>query len=248
MANAKQFGVVVIGDELLRGKRTDKHLSHVIYALQARGLLVAWFRLVGDDRKRLVHELKLTQLYSLPVLCFGGIGASPDDQTRQAAGEAFAARLHKHPDALAMIERQFGDEAYPNRVRMADLPEGCLLIPNQFNRIPGFTLHDHHFFPGFPVMAWPMLDWVLENYYPYGAPLEVEKSVRIFHTSESELFPLMDSLSAKHCRTTLFSLPHMADINTIELGFRGEQTEVDAAYSDLLSALKARAVEFECLH
>ena len=97
-------------------------------------------------------------------------------------------------------------------------------------------------------MAWPMLDWVLENYYSHGAPLEVEKSVRVLHASESELFPLMDSLSAYYSRTSLFSLPHMADINTIELGFCGEQAEVDAAYSDLLSALKAGAVEFECLH
>lgn len=248
MANAKQFGVVVVGDELLRGKRTDKHLSRVICALQARGLQVAWSRVVGDDRKRLVRELKLTQLDSLPVLCFGGSGASPDDQTRQAAGEAFGARLHRHPGALAMIERQFGDDAYPNRVRMADLPEDCLLIPNPHNRIPGFTLYDHHFFPGFPFMAWPMLDWVLDNYYSHGAPLEVERSVRIFHTSESELFPLMDSLSVNHSRITLFSLPHMADINTIELGFRGERTDVDSAYSDLVSALKADAVEFECLH
>ena len=248
MSKVNQFGVLIVGDEILRGKRTDKHLSHVIHALQAQGLQVAWSRVVGDDRKRLVRELKLTQLDSLPVLCFGGIGASPDDQTRQAAGEAFATRLQRHPGALAMIERQFGAQAYPNRVRMADLPQDCLLIPNHHNRIPGFTLYDHHFFPGFPFMAWPMLDWVLDNYYSYAAPLEVEKSVRVLHASESELFPLMYSLSANHSRTKLFSLPHMAGVKTIELGFSGEQAAVDIAYSELLNTLKARAVEFECLH
>jgi len=130
MSAVTQFGVVVIGDEILCGKRTDKHLPHVIEILQVHGMQVAWSRVVGDHRQRLVNELKMTQLDTLPVLCFGGIGATPDDQTRQAAAEAFGTRLHRHPDAAVMIEEQFGEGAYPNRMRMADLPEDCLLIPN----------------------------------------------------------------------------------------------------------------------
>ena len=243
------FGMVVIGDEILCGKRTDKHLPHVIEVLQARGMQVAWSRVVGDNRRRLVHELQVTQLDALPVLCFGGIGATPDDQTRQAAAEAFATRLVRHPGAAAMIEDQFGDRAYPDRMRMADLPEDSLLIPNPQNRIPGFTLYDHHFFPGFPSMAWPMLDWVLDHYYPRDAAPEpeMEKAVRVFHTPESDLISLMDDLSATVSGAKLFSLPHMGNIYSIELGFRGEQSSVEAAFSDLVSALTRRGLEFECL-
>jgi molybdopterin-biosynthesis enzyme MoeA-like protein len=64
MSEVKQFGVLIVGDEILRGKRTDKHLSHVINDLQAQGLQVAWSGVFGDDRKRLVRELKMTQLDS----------------------------------------------------------------------------------------------------------------------------------------------------------------------------------------
>ena len=247
MNKARQFGVVIVGDELLSGKRTDKHLSHVIETLHARGMCVAWSRVAGDDRNRLVHELTLSRQDSVPVFCFGGIGATPDDQTRQAAARAFGTRLVRHPDAVSMIEDRFGREAYPVRVRMAELPEDCLLIPNPHSRIPGFTLSDHHFFPGFPSMAWPMLDWVLDHYYCHDMLPEVEKSVRVFDTHESALIQLMDQLSAGHCRAKLFSLPHMAAVNSIELGFRGEQAAVEAAFSDLLAALKTRAVEFENL-
>jgi len=247
MKDAVQFGLVVIGDEMLCGKRTDKHLPHVIEVLQARGLQVAWSRLVGDHRQRLVHELQLSQLDALPVLCFGGIGATPDDQTRQAAAEAFGTRLARHPDAAAMIEEQFGEDAYPNRIRMADLPVDCLLIPNPHNRIPGFTLYDHHFFPGFPSMAWPMLDWVLDHYYPRDAAPEMEKAIRVFHARESDLISLMDDLSSAHTGAKLFSLPHMGSIYSIELGFRGEQSAVEAAFSGLVAALSARDLEFECL-
>lgn len=245
MSGVVQFGMVVIGDEILSGKRTDKHLPHVIEVLRARGLQLAWSTVVGDNRQRLLHALQLSQLDVLPVLCFGGIGATPDDQTRQAAAEAFGTRLARHPDAAALIEDQFGDDAYPNRIRMADLPEDCLLIPNPHNRIPGFTLYDHHFFPGFPSMAWPMLDWVLEHYYPQRAAREMEKSVRVLHTRECDLVQLMDELSAGLSDAKLFSLPHMGRIPSIELGFRGEQSAVEAAFSDLAAALSRRGLEFE---
>jgi molybdopterin-biosynthesis enzyme MoeA-like protein len=247
MSAVRQFGLLVVGSEILYGKRNDKHLPHVIQTLRARGMQLAWSRVVGDHRKRLVHELELTQLDSVPVFCFGGIGATPDDQTRQAAAEAFGACLVPHPDAVASIESQFGEAAYPNRIRMAELPEDSLLIPNPRNQIPGFTLYDHHFFPGIPSIAWPMLDWVLDHYYPQDAPLEVEKSVRVYHVRESELIPLMDELSADHAHAELFSLPHMAENDFIELGFRGGAPAVDAAFTDLVTALAARKLAFEHL-
>ena len=96
-------------------------------------------------------------------------------------------------------------------------------------------------------MAWPMLDWVLDHYYSHKALLEVEKSARVFHVHESALIQLMDELSAAHVHARLFSLPHMAEIKTIELGFRGERDAVEAAFSALVAALTTRALEFEVL-
>jgi len=246
--SAQQFGVVVIGDEILNGKRADKHLSHVISDLHSRGMQLAWSRVVCDERRRLVRELKITQLDDIPVLCFGGIGATPDDQTRQAAADAFGRPLIRHADAAVMINQQFKGQVTPERLRMADLPEDCLLIPNAFNRIPGFTLYEHHFFPGFPQLAWPMLEWVLDRYYPTRGIQQVERSARVFSDRESELVQLMEELSGRHPDAKLFSLPHMAAVNWIEIGFRGEQGTVDAAFADLVSALTTSALHFETLN
>ena len=96
-------------------------------------------------------------------------------------------------------------------------------------------------------MAWPMLDWVLENYYPHDGPGEMERSVRVFHARESDLVQLMDELSVIHSRSKIFSLPHMDSNPSIELGFRGEQSAVEAAFSELVAALSTRALEFERL-
>ncbi len=245
MRGHTEFGLLVVGDEILSAKRTDKHLAHVAETLATRGMSLAWYRVAGDGRRGLSETLRQTQQQSLPVLCFGGIGATPDDNTRQAAAEAFGCRLEVHPEALALIEAQFGAQARPNRVRMAELPQDCLLIPNPINRIPGFTLYEHHFFPGFPNMAWPMLDWVLETYYPWMKEKTAERSVQIRGAPESSLYELMESLSVRHGQAQLFSLPHMGADSYIELGFRGKEAVLRKAFADLLAELNARKLRFE---
>ena len=241
-----QFGVLVIGDEILTGKRQDRHFAHVVTRLRARGLSAAWYRVAGDDYRALVETLRQTRESSIPVFCFGGIGATPDDNTRQAAAQAFACRLQVQEEALALIESQFGPAARPNRVRMAELPEGCLLIPNPVNRIPGFTICEHHFFPGFPSMAWPMLDWVLGRYYPACENSALyERSVRVSGVPESELLDLMEALTRQFPAARLFSLPRRGEPASIELGFRGTQPDVDAAMTGLEMALEQRRLVFE---
>jgi molybdopterin-biosynthesis enzyme MoeA-like protein len=241
-----QFGVLVVGDEILSGKRQDKHFAHVMDTLRARGQSVAWYRVVADDSKALCKSLRQSQQDCVPVLCFGGIGATPDDNTRQAAAQAFGCRLQVHAEALALIESRFGAAARPNRVRMAELPEGCLLIPNPLNRIAGFTLYEHHFFPGFPDMAWPMLDWVLERYYPRNQSNTLyESSLRVFAVPESELLDLMERMTLEFPAARLFSLPRLGDPASIELGFRGERRVVDAAFARLQSELQQRHLLFE---
>jgi len=237
--------VLIVGDEILAGKRTDRHLPHVIETLGKRGLRLVWARFTGDDRRRLVRELRQTGEGVVPVFCFGGIGATPDDQTRQAAAEAFDAPLVRNRDAVAMIENRFGADAYPNRILMADLPEHCALIPNAYNQVPGFSLYDHHFMPGFPMMAWPMLDWVLDHYYPAAPVQRLERSLRVINARESDLLQLMQALVERHPDAGLFSLPHLGEVNTIEIGFRGEQGAVAAALADLAACLEERELLFE---
>lgn len=239
------MGAVIIGDELLSGKRVDRHLQHLIEVLGKRGRQLAWCRYESDDSMRLAVALRQTRSSGIPVFCFGGIGATPDDRTRQAAARAFDAPLVRHPEAAALIEQQFGDQARPVRIRMAELPHGSTLIPNAWNRVPGFSLHDHHFFPGFPQMAWPMLDWVLENLYPDTYAHVCEYAVRVSGVRESDLCGLMETLSARHPQASLFSLPHLGVQRSVELGFRGHADAAGSAFNELLRELDRLGLRYE---
>ena len=161
------FGALIIGDEILSGRRSDKHLAKLIELLGARGLKLSWARYAGDDFARLTETLRQTFATGDVVFSFGGIGATPDDHTRQAAAEALGLPLALHPEAEAEIRARFGDEITPQRLQMGVYPVGAEIIPNPFNRIPGFSIHNHFFVPGFPVMAWPMVEWVLDQRFAH---------------------------------------------------------------------------------
>ena len=241
------IGALIIGDEILSGKRADGHFARVRAVLAQRGLAPAWVRHVGDDRPLLTATLADTFATGDVVFSFGGIGATPDDHTRQAAAAALGRKLFQHPEAVREIVARFGDKAYPHRVMMGEFPEGATIIPNPVNRIAGFRIAlprgAHHFLPGFPEMAWPMMDWVLDTLYPdlrAGIP-QAERAIRVFDAGESQLIPLMDEVVAGYPELKLFSLPHMEDANgrRIELGVKGDVTRIDAALAQLIAGVSA---------
>ena len=241
--NDAHFGLIVIGDEILAGRRRDRHFDGIGGLLRARGYGLAWLRILPDDPAYLVAELKRTMAEGIPVFCCGGIGATPDDHTRACAAEAAGVALLRHPEAVAEIEAQFGEQAYPIRIRMAELPEGAQLIPNPYNRVPGFSIKRHYFMPGFPDMAQPMAEWVLQQHYPARQP-EQQKSVWVKGVTETQLMGLLETISAQFPQHKLFSLPRLGEQHLVELGYRGG-AEIDAPFEALLAGLREGGFEFE---
>lgn len=242
------IGAIVIGDEILRGKRQDRHLARVIQALGERGLDLSWCRYLGDDARLITGALRDTYRTGDLVFSFGGIGATPDDLTRQCAADAAGIPLVRHPEALALIVDEFGDGAYPKRVLMADLPEGCDLVPNPYNRIPGFSVGEHHFLPGFPEMAWPMMEWVLDTRYPHLRRTRppVEGAVVVRDAMESQLIDLMNEVVAAFPGAKLFSLPsYTPEGRRIELGIRGEPQVVAEALARIREGVQALGFPFD---
>ena len=226
------IGLLVIGTELLTGKRSDSHFAHMIESLANRSLTLGWCHYMGDHPEALTRELRFRMGGDDIVFCCGGIGATPDDHTRECAARAAGVELVRHPEAAAVIEERFGEDAYPQRIHMAHLPAGCTLIPNPVNRIAGFSLGDCHFVPGFPQMAWPMVEWVLDNHYPelggHEPPREVLVSVP--GVSEGQLIPILEDLVAHFPVVDLSCLPHMdGDYRETELGVRGREADVEMA-------------------
>lgn len=269
-----QFGLIIVGDEILSGKRQDKHLAKTIELLAARGLQISYADYVGDDPARITATLARAFAAAHEtgdvVFSCGGIGATPDDHTRQCAAKALGVTLALHPEAENLIRQRMQDVAkeqgapyvadHPDnihRLNMGVFPAGAGIIPNPYNKIPGFFWETRasagsggvYFVPGFPVMAWPMIEWVLDTRYRHlhQKSAYIEKSVIVQGSMEALLTPLMIEIEAAHPDVKVFSLPSMDHPEYgrhVELGVKGAPHAVEPAYPELLSGLRKLKVRF----
>lgn len=261
------FGIIIIGDEILSGRRTDKHLAKIIELLGERGLSLGWAEYIGDDPERITATLKRSLAGSDIVFSCGGIGATPDDHTRQCAAAALGVPLVLHPEAKSLIQQRIvemaeGDPAKADlesaenqhRLKMGEFPAGAGIIPNAYNRIPGFSLQNgqggaHYFVPGFPVMAAPMMAWALDTHHSalFHSVPHLEKSVIVYDGIESTLTPLMEAIEAEFAGVKVFSLPSVAEggkRRQIELGVKGEPVRVELAYARMIEGLERLRQEY----
>ena len=254
-----EFGLIIVGDEILSGKRADKHLGKVIELLGARGLSLSFADYVGDSPERITQTLARAWRAHQVVFSTGGIGATPDDHTRQCAARALGVPLVLHPEAERLIRERMQDLAREqgvpyeperddnvHRLNMGVFPQGAQIIPNPYNKIPGFTCQGPqgvvHFVPGFPVMAWPMIEWVLDTFYSahFRAGAWQERSVIVFGAMEATLTPLMEQLERDFDGIKVFSLPsvdHPQYGRHIELGVKGSPAQVEQAFPAMLQGL-----------
>ncbi|MDR0996606.1 MAG: competence/damage-inducible protein A [Zoogloeaceae bacterium] len=251
----KTFGLVVIGDEILSGKRRDSHFQFVADALDKRGLRLSWVKILGDDRARLAENFRQSLDKGEVVFSCGGIGNTPDDHTRQAVAEALGVGLTLSEEAKACLYQRFvvemKGELNAARKLLGTFPEGARCLPNPFNRVPGFYLREHYFCPGFPQMAHPMIEWVLDTFYAGEAPApRVEKAFLLTgdNAHESALLDLMEAIVARWPQVRLFSLPSLnadATRRHLELGVEGAPQDVEAAMAAIRQELKARRITWQ---
>ncbi|XZG69174.1 competence/damage-inducible protein A [Chitinibacteraceae bacterium HSL-7] len=227
-----RFKLYIIGDEILEGRRSDKHFSAVLERLTARHHTLGGVEYLPDDRDALVAAFQRSLTAGEHVISCGGIGATPDDHTRQALSEAANVPLDAHPEAAAIIIERHGEAAYPSRIRLAEFPIGSTLIPNPVNRIAGASFRHHHLLPGFPEMAWPMLEWVLDTLYEAGEP-RARRSMLVPDAREGDLISLMEELTSRHPELSFSCLPSFGNAKYdgphLEFTLAGEAGPIDAA-------------------
>ncbi|WP_338844783.1 molybdopterin-binding protein [Massilia sp. W12] len=249
------IGLLIIGDEILSGRRSDKHLPKMVQMLSERGMRLDWAQVTGDDPRRITAILRDCIASGDIVFSCGGIGATPDDHTRQCAAAALGVHLELHPFAKEKIQERALEVARERglevdlhsaeqlqRLKMGEFPAGAEIIPNPYNKVPGFRCGNLHFVPGFPEMAHPMIAWTLDTHYAHlhNATPWVERALLVIEVAESRLTPLMEELERDFPLIKVFSLPGLPKENLswhIELGVKGDPAQVEAAFARICAEL-----------
>lgn len=238
------FYSVIIGTELLNGRRNDAHFSFLNNELLKRGWEQKASFVIEDDTSLMFDIFNLIKADKNSVMfCFGGIGATPDDYTREVASRAFTnSQMEFHQEALANIKNQFGAEAYPHRVNMAYLPINASLLKNVVNNVSGFYLEDRFFFtPGFPSMSQSMVIEALDKLYPKGK----EKYRRVLTAScgENELINLMKDIPS---HIELSSLPKIInEKRKVVLSLSSHsKLELDENFQKFINYLENNSIDY----
>ena len=241
-------------------------MASLIELLNERGLSLAWAKYVADDPEQITATLKASFASGDVVFSTGGIGATPDDHTRQCAALALGTKTELHPTAQELIAGRIQSMAEgdpikadlntpenQHRFKMGEFPLGSDIIPNPYNQIPGFRIQEHHFVPGFPVMAGPMMAWCLDTYYKdlFHQENKAEQSFIVPKGIESTLTPLMERIEANFPGVKVFSLPSVGDASKggvyaqrhIELGIKGNANLLESAWIALRTGTQALGYE-----
>ncbi|WP_373071953.1 competence/damage-inducible protein A [Sulfurimonas sp.] len=241
------FYAVIIGTEILNSRREDKHFDFLKKELAKYGHELFGSFIVKDDETLIKNTYKMIKEDDNSILfSFGGIGSTPDDLTRQIAADVFTSSpLQTNEKFKQDILDKFGDEAYPHRIHMADIPKGSDLIFNPVNNMSAFSLENRFFFvPGFPSMAHPMLENVIAEYFS-----ESKKKYRytlVAKTSENTLITLMNQVPQN---IELSSLPMFKDSKPlVELSLSGYEDVLVKKYFEMFKTeLEEKKIEYSIL-
>ncbi|MDQ1264478.1 MAG: hypothetical protein QG559_1479 [Campylobacterota bacterium] len=241
------FYACIIGSEILNGRRVDKHFDFLKNELQQYGHVLFASFVIKDDRDLIkrVYELIKSDKESI-MFSFGGIGATPDDLTREIAAEVFTAQpLQRDKKFEQDIIDRFGENAYPHRIHMADIPQGSKLLFNPINNMSGFYLEDRFFFtPGFPEMSHPMLSWAIKNYFNIAT--KKHRLTLIAQTSENTLIHIMQQVPSS---IEFSSLPMIkTDGVSVEISLSSEdEVEVQKYFNLFVDYLNLSNISYQII-
>lgn len=242
--SAQAFGLIIIGNEVLDGRVRDSHFVRFQELLRERSLQLAYSMILPDDPDLIDSQLRWAMARREPFFCCGGIGSTPDDYTRGCAARVNGVALEFHPEGVAILEEKWGKDVSLARLKMVEFPRGSALIPNPYNRIPGFTMGPGHYLPGFPEMAGPMAAWVLDTLYERGAA-RAARALVLPGAREADLVDIMEAFVAAHPDVSFSSLPRFVPGGTeVRLGVSGAPDAVESALRTLTAALEAGGVRF----
>lgn len=228
------FYSVIIGSELLNGRRLDSHFKFLNDELLKRGWEQKASFVIKDEPSFIEDIFKLVRKDPDAVMfSFGGIGATPDDYTRQSAANVFTnGKMQEHPQAKKYILDKFGNEAYPHRINMAMLPIDAGLLKNVITNVPGFYLEKKYFFvPGFPSMAQSMIIEALDKYYPKNKK-KIRYSLKAF-CSENNIIDTMKKIPQE---VDVSSLPQInGDKRAVVISVASYEKEEAKKYFDLFT-------------
>jgi molybdenum cofactor synthesis domain-containing protein len=225
---AKKVGIVVLGDEVLKAETRESNISYMLPLLNEWGSEVVLCAILPDDVPTVVRHLRMYLAEVDLLILTGGIGPTPDDITREAVAAVAGMPLVVHPEAKACLETYYGERMNGNRMAMAKVPDGAVLIPNPLSAAPGFLVARMAVFPGIPRLLQEMFVWIK----PFVEGRRGGRVTLYSHAPESTYAGIMRETIAAFPGVSIGSYPLLEGEYRVRIVFRSEDFPRAAASAD----------------
>lgn len=192
--------ILIIGNEILSGRTKDLNLPWLGEQLAGLGIRLTECRVVRDEEDAIIEAVNTLRARNDYVFSTGGIGPTHDDITSATMAKAFGVRLHRHPEAEAILRAYYKPEDINEaRMKMADVPEGAELVANPVSAAPGYRFENVYVFAGVPRIMQAMFDNI--RHQLAGGPPIRSRAVSVYLTEGTiaekltriqEAFPQVD--------------------------------------------------------
>jgi len=237
--------IVVVGDEILQGRRMEANAAWLARELFAMGVPLAEVRIVSDIPGALVAAIAQLRTPGRTLICTGGLGPTRDDRTRAEAAEAFGRKLVRSEEALSQVAERYANISRPldeASYRQADIPEGARIVRNPAGTAPSFLLESGGFrlicLPGVPREMRAIFDQTLRTEL---APLSDPPGVARLFThglGESEQESRMRELDFGEAEFCSLPGPFGVEIQVLARGpVEGRQERADALLCKVADSL-----------
>ncbi len=188
--------IIATGNELLYGKTLDSNSSYISSRLFPLEVKTIMFLVIGDDATELGRAIRHALNESDIVVMTGGLGPTDDDKTIEALQEVFGFTvLIDEPSRLRMetFFRKIGMPMTDRDLKMAEIPTGSLVLPNEKGLAPGFVImHNDKVLIALPGVPAEVTDMVDRSVIPFlrkkcGIGSRMSLSFRVIGMKESDI-------------------------------------------------------------
>jgi molybdenum cofactor synthesis domain-containing protein len=147
---AKTAGIIIIGNEVLSGKTQDINSYFLCVELRQLGVEVQKISTIQDEVELIGQEVANFSKRFDFVFTTGGVGPTHDDVTIEGIAQGFSVPVIRHPEIENRMRQRLGREVNDARLRMANVPEGAVLLATEALFAPVVNIHNVYVFPGIP--------------------------------------------------------------------------------------------------
>lgn len=231
--------VLIIGNEILSGRTKDVNLNHLAVTLGGWGVRITEARVIPDIEEVIVRAVNETRQQFDYVFTTGGIGPTHDDITAQCIASAFGVQLVQSEAIAERIrQRPAPDDVMANRLLMARVPEGAVLIDNPTGGPQGFAMENVYVMAGIPMVMQAMLA-SLDGKLKTG-PIVKSRSIRAF-LGESQIAGPLGEIQDQHPDLDIGSYPFYRDdrYGTVLVVRGTEDADIEIAARAIMDAVVA---------